>query len=119
MVLVNRKQRRAHRLLFELLRGPIPPGMSVCHRCDNPPCCEPAHLFLGTHAENMADMAAKGRAHSHAGDRNPRSRLSAAQVAEARARLAVGQSAASVARVFGVSGSAVRDALAGKTWNPK
>lgn len=52
----------AHRHAYQLTYGPIPSGMDVCHRCDNPPCCRPDHLFLGTHAENMADMVAKGRA---------------------------------------------------------
>lgn len=51
----------AHRMAWILTNGPIPDGASVCHRCDNPPCCNPEHLFLGTQDDNMADMNTKGR----------------------------------------------------------
>jgi hypothetical protein len=57
----NGKYRRAHRLAFELAYGPIAPGLQVLHKCDNPPCFRPDHLFLGTNAENRADSVRKGR----------------------------------------------------------
>jgi hypothetical protein len=51
----------AHRFSYEFFNGPIPPGIKVCHRCDNPPCCNPDHLFLGTQSDNLLDASLKGR----------------------------------------------------------
>lgn len=60
---VNRG-RRAHVVSWEMENGPVPDGLNVLHRCDNPPCYQVDHLFVGTQAENVADMIAKGRHHN-------------------------------------------------------
>ena len=57
----GRRKTYVHRIAWELTNGPIPDGLEVCHTCDNPPCCNPDHLFLGTHQENIQDSVEKGR----------------------------------------------------------
>lgn len=58
---LNGRMTGAHRVAYQFVRGPIPPRLMVCHRCDNPACCNPDHLWLGTARENTRDMIAKGR----------------------------------------------------------
>lgn len=71
----NRKVSKAHRFAYEIMVGEIPQGMCVLHHCDNPPCVNPKHLFVGTHADNMRDMIIKGRNKGAIGERNSGSKL--------------------------------------------
>ena len=76
----ERKKFRAHRASWELNRGPIPNGLSVLHKCDTPACVNPDHLFLGTQADNMHDMFAKGRRPTARGERAGKAKLTEEQV---------------------------------------
>lgn len=86
--------KRAHRISWSIANGPVPDGASVLHRCDNPGCVNPSHLFLGTHADNMADKVAKGRqarcgpVNPARGSGNPAAKLTERDVAAIRARYA-------------------------------
>jgi hypothetical protein len=102
---------RAHRVAWSLKNGPIPDGMLVCHSCDSPPCCNDAHHFLGTQADNAADMARKRR--SNIGAKNPQAKLTAEQVAEIRA--APGSQRKIAAR-FGVGQTQVGKIKRGERW---
>jgi len=110
---------RAHRFAWEATHGPIPNGegwhgMCVCHRCDNPPCVNPAHLFLGTHAENLADAAAKGR--TMRGERHIHHRLTAEQVLDVIRRHEAGESQRSIARSLGLHHSSIARIFNGTAW---
>ncbi len=113
---------RAHRLAFALSRGPIPAGMLVLHDCDNPPCCNPEHLALGDQFVNMRDAARKRRLWlqvspwKRAGARCPTARLTDAQVADIRARVAAGEKQAALARAYGVAGYTVWAVVHHRTW---
>lgn len=76
---------KAHRVSWELNYGLIPPGMHVLHRCDNPPCVNPNHLFLGTHLDNMRDCVSKGRRNFSVGESRPEAKVSERDVLDIRA----------------------------------
>lgn len=92
----------ASRAAYELMVGPIPPGLVVCHRCDNGfVCINPTHLFLGTQAVNMADMTAKGR--QARGERLARTGLTDEAVRQIRYRASQGESQTALSREFKIS----------------
>lgn len=103
----NGNRLRAHRVAYEMFVGPIPEGLCVLHRCDNPSCVNHARLFLGTRTDNMADRKAKGR--YPVGEAHRCARHTDAQVAEAQALIASGRSRPSVARQFGVTQPTIRN----------
>ena len=108
---------RAHRLSWELHRGPIPDGMHVLHKCDNPGCVNPDHLFIGTHDDNMADKAAKGRAPSMAGEACPVSVLTDEAIDDIRREYATGLvKQRELAAKHGVSQTNISSIVRRATW---
>lgn len=118
----DRATRLAHRMAWELAIGPIPVGKAVLHRCDNPPCINPSHLFLGTLSDNTQDMIRKGRhvftmhpeRHPH-GEKHPLAKLTcseARQIADLRGLM----SAREIAAAYGVSQGSVTSIFAGRSW---
>jgi hypothetical protein len=81
---------RSHRFSYLLNKGPIENGLCVCHKCDNPSCVNPEHLFLGTQGENMKDMMTKGRAVAPKGENHSFAKLTESQVKEIREKYASG-----------------------------
>ena len=80
---------KAHRLYYKIFRGPIPVGLSICHHCDNPPCINPAHLFVGTQKDNVRDAISKNRfsyPKIRPGHKNPNAKLTPNQVRAIRSR---------------------------------
>jgi len=99
---LNGKQVLAHRIVYELTTGVDPGDLIVMHSCDNPPCCNPAHLSLGTVAENNRDRKEKGRSVRLQGAKHGQAKLSEDDVREIRRRFADGESQASLGSSFGV-----------------
>lgn len=132
-------QRRigAHRAAWELTRGPIPQGMIVCHRCDNPRCVNPEHLFIGTHLDNARDRVSKGRGR-YPGPKNPATgnrngsytkpervrrgtqvntcKLNDEKVKEIRARHAAGTTAYRIACELGMDKKTIQCLVDRKSW---
>ena len=105
----------AHRLSWSIANGPIPEGMCVLHRCDNPSCVNPEHLFLGTVSENHKDMMLKKRNVLSLGERNGQSKLDAAKVREIRALKGI-ETQRRIAGRFGICCENIRQIWSRQTW---
>ncbi len=118
---ISGKDRYAHRMAYKLLVGPIPKGICVCHKCDNPPCVNPEHLFLGTLADNRTDAHNKGRLYvlpklpRKLGEENNNSKLTWVKVGEIRALLGK-VSHKELGKRYGVSSSLISLIRNNKIW---
>ena len=113
------KNRRAHRVSYELMNGKIPKGQHILHHCDNPPCVNPRHLWSGTTLDNMQDAAQKGRMGktSQPGEEHPNSKLTESQVLEIRDLFARGiYNQGMLGKLFGVSQMQISNIVLRKHW---
>lgn len=107
----------AHRLSYLLFNGPIPDGYEVCHKCDNPACINPEHLFLGTRQDNVNDREIKGRNIVKIGEEQPRAKLTKKAVKQCRdLYFRGGISYEKLAKRFGVAKRTMMRAIKGITW---
>lgn len=113
----TRRSMSAHRVSYEIVYGEIPEGMEVCHKCDNPSCVNPNHLFLGTRQDNIDDRERKGRNVFFVGEEQPRAKLTKKAVKDARwERAYKGTSFQMLADRYGVSKKTMMNAIKGVTW---
>lgn len=113
---LNGKLMKAHRLFYENLVSEIPPGAVVCHRCDNPSCVNPNHLFVGTQRDNILDCIRKGRARrrDQRGTKNHQAKLTESQVLEIRYSESGPQG--QIAKRYGVTQTIISDIRRGVAW---
>lgn len=118
-VYMGPKLLNAHRVAWIITHGEVPKGMLVCHKCDNPPCCNPNHLFLGTHADNVRDCVRKKRKNPVHGERQWCAILSESDVREIRRRYVFRggkNSTLGLAKEFGVDRSTITAITTGRIW---
>lgn len=111
----SRSPQGAHRAAYEAWVGPIPEGMLICHRCDNPPCINPAHLWAGTQSENIEDMWRKRRGFDVRGEGNGRAKLTADDARIIRSLRGI-ETQESLAKRYGITQGAISRIQSGKAW---
>jgi hypothetical protein len=111
----NGKNKSAHRISYQLFIGIIPDGLCVLHKCDNPSCVNPDHLFLGTQLDNNRDAIAKGRTYYPKGENN-HSKLLNIHIPIIRKLHKRGISQTNIAKQYGVSQQLISNIITGKTW---
>lgn len=116
---INKRSVLAHRASYEQHKGIIPPGLFVCHSCDNRRCINPDHLWVGTQFDNVADALAKGRLADVSGERNPRAKLTARQVYQIRRAAARGEVKAHLARRYGVTKTLITKIVKNHIWQER
>lgn len=110
----QRKQEYAHRLAYMIYKGAIPDGIQVCHKCDNPRCCNPEHIFLGTSSDNHLDMKEKNR-HLY-GEKNSQAKLSDTKISQIKKCIDSGMSQSIIAKAFGIHQTTVSKINRGCRW---
>jgi len=112
---LNQKTYSSHRIVYELIYGSISSGYCILHKCNNPSCCNPSHLYLGTHADNSKQMVNEGR--SCRGEKNGRSKLNVEQIREIRRLYSTGKYYQRELGIrFGVSRSEIGRIVNGIMW---
>lgn len=115
---INHKSCLAHRVSYALFVGQIPEGLCVCHSCDNPACCNPSHLFLGTHQDNMTDMQNKGRHPNNGarGENHGRHKLTKQEIYKIREMIEQRHLQKEIADIFGVNQATISYIKTKKNW---
>ena len=108
------KMLKAHRVSWELRHGPIPNGMGVLHSCDNPPCVNPSHLFLGTPDDNQKDAVRKGR--QTRGEKIARATTTERQAISVKTMFIRGMKQTTIGKALGLTKYVVSQIIRGKTW---
>ena len=115
VIKIKGRTKRVHRIAYRIFNGDFDPSLCICHKCDNPSCCNPNHLFVGTQKDNIRDMVAKGR--SNKGEKNPLSKLTKEDIFDIRRLYRIGNlTQQEIADKFGVNQQTISKIVNRKNW---